>query len=249
MENQINKDIDWIERYLDRSITPEERKQMEKRFEVEPEFKLVYNQHKQLIEGIRYSHLHDKLDQLRELEKSLAPIKAPTRQLFLSKYLVPLAAAASLALVITTYILINQPPKPEKLYAQYFKPYPNVFEPTVRGELSNTEKRTLGFRAYDQADYQTAARIFRELIKDKKEPSVLLLLGNANLMLGNVEEAQNNFLTLIKDFDELDGQAKLYLGLSYLRQGEAEKAKLVLQELQEPDTYSKKAKELLINLK
>ena len=100
------------------------------------------------------------------------------------------------------------------------------------------------------ADYQKAADGFKALLKEKPEPGVLLLLGNANLMLGNIEEAQNNFLTLIKNFDELDGQAKWYLGLSYLKQGQKEKAKLILQELGDPEiTYSKKANELLKEVK
>jgi TolA-binding protein len=249
MENQF-QDIEWIERYLDRSMTSQERKQMEQRFEDDPQFKSKYERHKQLINGIRYSHLRSKLDQLRILEKSLPPIEAPAKSFMLAKYFAPLAAAAGLAVIIASYVLINQSPKPEKLYAQYFKPYPNVFEPTVRSNTPLPEdSRALAFAAYDRSDYETAARIFRELLKEKEEPTVLLLLGNANLVLGNVDEAQNNFLTLIKNFDDLDGQAKLYLGLSYLKQGEGEKAKLILQELEEPATYSKKAKELLYNLK
>ncbi|HEY5825573.1 MAG TPA: tetratricopeptide repeat protein, partial [Cyclobacteriaceae bacterium] len=111
-------------------------------------------------------------------------------------------------------------------------------------------KGTLGFRAYDQGDYAKAATLFKEALTEKEDPGILLLLGNANLVLGNVEEAQHNFLTLIKDFDDLDAQAKLYLGLSYLKQGDSKKAKLILQELGDPAaTYSKKAKELLNNLK
>ena len=73
---------------------------------------------------------------------------------------------------------------------------------------------------------------------------MLLLLGNANLMLGNIEEAQNNFLTLIKNFDELDGQAKWYLGLSYLKQGQKEKAKLILQELGNPEDELRRCRRL-----
>jgi hypothetical protein len=88
------------------------------------------------------------------------------------------------------------------------------------------------------------------LLVEKEEASILILLGNANLALGNVDAAQNNFLTLIKDFDEFDGQAKWFLGLSYLKKGEEKKARLILQELEDPQfTYSKKAKELLKNVK
>ncbi len=251
MENNI-QDIEWIEHYLSPGITPAEKQQMERRLNAEPELKSKCQKHKQLIEGIRYAHLQDKIRQLRTLENTLPALeKKEGKEILFANFWKHLAAAAALAVVITSYVLINQPPKPEELYAQYFQPYPNVFEPTLRGsEDEELSKRTLGFRAYDQGDYAKAAALFKESLTEKEDPGILLLLGNANLVLGNVEEAQNNFLTLIKDFDDLDAQAKLYLGLSYLKQGDSKKAKLILQELGDPAaTYSKKAKELLNNIK
>jgi tetratricopeptide (TPR) repeat protein len=251
MENYI-EDMEWIERYLNPDLSKEEKQWMEKRLEAEPKLKSKYQKHKQLIAGIRYSHLQNKLTQLKDLESIMPPLEEEQSYSFdFANIWKPLAAAASLAIVITAYILINQPPKPDELYAQYFKPYPNVFEPTVRStEPGRLSKRTLGFRAYDQGNYTKAANYFNEALKEQKDPGILLLLGNANLIIGNVKEAQNNFLTLIKDFDELDSQAKLYLGLSYLKEGNTDKAKLILQELENPNaTYSKKAKELLENLK
>ena len=38
MENFMN-DIEWIERYLDRSLSPEEMKVLEKRLEEEPDLR------------------------------------------------------------------------------------------------------------------------------------------------------------------------------------------------------------------
>ena len=250
MKNQF-QDIEWIERYLDRSLTPDEKEWMEKRMVEEPHLKSRLKEHQQLVAGIRYTHLQNKLEQLRALENTLsAAEKKSVKNIFFNNYWKPLAIAAAMALFITSYLLIIQPPTTDELYAQYFNVYPNVFEPTVRGNDNIQDNRTIAFRAYDQGDYAKAASLFNQLIQQKEEAGMLLLLGNANLILGKTEEAQNNFLTLIKDFDELDGQAKLYLGLSYLKQGKKEKAKLILQELEEPEvTYSKKAKELLDNLK
>ncbi len=251
MENNI-QDMEWIERYLSPELSPEEKRWMEKRMDIEPDLKSKYQIHKQLIDGIRYSHLQNKLEQLKVLESTLPSVEpTESRSVIFANYWKPLAAAASLAIIIAAYVLINQPPKPEELYAQYFQPYPNVFEPTLRGaDDAVITSRTMGFRAYDQGNYEKAVLLFNEALREKEDPGILLLLGNANLVLGNVEDAQNNFLTLIKDFDELDSQARLYLGLSYLKQGDSKKAKLILQELGDPEaTYSKKAKELLNNLK
>jgi len=250
MENNL-QDIEWIERYLDRSLSVDEKKQMEKRLKDEPDLKNKLNEHHQLIQGIRYSHLQNKLEQLKALETSLPEIAADskTNQRWMEVSWKPLAAAAVFLLLTISYLFYNQKTDPKELYTTYFEPYPNVFEPTVRGD-ARADQRTEAFHAYDQGAYQKAADGFKTLLKEKSEPGVLLLLGNANLMLGNIEEAQNNFLTLIKNFDELDGQAKWYLGLSYLRQGQKEKARLIFQELGDPEiTYSKKATELLKEVK
>jgi len=246
MENNHN-DIEWIERYLDRSLSTEEKKEMEKRLAGDPELKNKYVEYRKLIEGIRYAHLQDKVEQLKTLENSLGPVDldTPSRQVWMHTYGKYLAAAAAVVLFVASYLIFMRPTDPQEVFARYFEPYPNVFEPTVRGS-GQDNRRAEAFIAYDRGDYEKAATLFAEQLKLKQEPGLLLLLGNTNLILGRTEEAQNNFLTLIKDFDELDGQAKWYLGLSYLKQGQTEKARLILQELGEPEvTYSKKANELL----
>jgi tetratricopeptide (TPR) repeat protein len=255
MKNEM-PDLEWIERYLDRSLSPSEKKWMEYRLADEPDLKAKYQEHKLLIDGIRYSHLQNKLEQLRTLEQSLSsPKKGKQKTLTATAFMrdnwKSLAVAASICLIVITYVVLSQEPEPQTLFAQRFETYPNIFEPTVRSNSDNTEdKRTRAFHAYDKADYVTASALFTELAKEKEEAGILLLLGNANLALGKTEEAQNNLLTLIKNFNELESQAKWYLALSYLKEGKNEKAELILQELSDPQvTYSKKAKELLHDLK
>jgi tetratricopeptide (TPR) repeat protein len=249
MENRIT-DIEWIELYLEQSLSTEEKNWIEQRLAEEPAFKTQYQEHQRLIDGIRYAHLHDKLVQLRTLEKSLPTLGQNfTGEFKILNYWKPLAMAATLAIAVSTYLIVNQKTNPDELFAENFHAYPNVFEPTVRGAEAS-DKRREAFGAYDRGDFPAAVILFNNLLKEKEEPGILLLIGNANLALGNTEDAQNNFLTLIKDFDELDGQAKWYLGLCYLKQGNEKKARLILQELEDPEfTYSKKAKELLKNVK
>lgn len=248
MENNLH-DIEWIERYLDRSMRPEEKREMEKRLMEEPDLKSKYLAYRELVQGMRYSHLQNKLEQLKALENSLPAIEAAEKsggQIWLATYWKPVAIAASLILVVFAYSILMMPLNPQKVYAKYFEPYPNVFEPTVRGNNTRDDQRTDAFQAYDRGNYEKAAALFNILLKEKQEPGMLLLLGNANLMLGKTAEAQNNFLTLIKNFEELDAQARWFLGLSYLKQGETEKARLIFQELENPEvTYSKKANDLL----
>jgi tetratricopeptide (TPR) repeat protein len=165
-------------------------------------------------------------------------------------YWKPIAAAAAIVMAVAFIFLFSRSESPEQLFARNFEPYPNVFEPTQRGVDATSDKRATAFAMYEQKNYAEAASLFSELLKEKKEPELLLLLGNANMVLNRDTEARNNFLTLIRDFDVLDEQAKWFLSLCYLKSGETEKAKLIWDELGDPKiTYSEKAKKLLKQVK
>jgi hypothetical protein len=189
------------------------------------------------------------LEQLRALEATLPEIERITqsgKQIFLQRFWKPLAVAASISIIVVTFIFLTRPEDPAELYASYFEPYPNIFEPIVRGDNDVVNKRSTAFQAYESENYVQAASLFSELLKEKKEPGILLLLGNANLMLNNTKEARNNFITLINDFEEYDLQGKWYLGLSYLKEGDVKSAQLIMRELSNSEySYAGKAKELL----
>ena len=123
-------DIEWIERYLDRSLNKEERLDMEHRLEADPELRNKYDAHRQLIDGIRLSHLHQKLEQLRSLEKSLPQIEGSSKagkqinMVGIWAYRKPIAVAASLVLVVTSFLLTYDPaPANEKLFTAYYQPF------------------------------------------------------------------------------------------------------------------------------
>lgn len=242
-------DTDLIHRYLERSLSDHEKEIFEERLKKEPLLKTMYQEHHHLIKGIRYSHLEGKLEQLRILETTLPSLKNKEinlNEFSLQRYWKPLAVAASIALVVVTVAIWNQGDDPVQLYTSYFEPYPNIFEPIVRDGNEATSKRTVAFQAYEAGDYQTASLLFKELLSEKKEPGMLLLQGNANLILGNTTEARNNFITLINEFEEYDIQGKWYLGLSYLKEGDMKSAQLILRELSDTEySYAGKAKELL----
>jgi tetratricopeptide (TPR) repeat protein len=248
MSRHLN-DTDLVHRYLDRSLTDQEKELFEARLQKEPALKTMCQEHQQLIKGIKYAHLQDKLEQLRTLESKLPDLagkQISLNQFAWQPYWKPLAIAASITLIAVTLVVLNRKEDPAQLYAKYFDVYPNVIEPIDRDGSDEISKRTLAFQAYEAGDYQQASFLFNELLAKKKEPGMLLLQGNSNLILGNTVEARNNFITLINDFDKYDMQGKWYLGLSYLKEGNLKSAKLILWELSDTEnSYAKKAKELL----
>ena len=245
------EDIILLERYIEQSLNEEEIQRVEKRLAEEPVLQELYQNELLLVHGIRYSHLKTKLGELKTLEAGLPAVAIPERQgrvIQFKPYWKALAAAATIALITIAYLLLSRPVGPAELYAQNFKPYPNVFEPVVRGTTEQNQ-RAEAFAAYERGDYERAALGFKSLLNTKEEPGILLLLGNANLILGKTSEAKENFVTLSKDFDDLDGLAKWYLSLCYLKMGEPDSAKVLLEEIAAQESSNReKAKELLKRL-
>ena len=240
---QFENNMELIEKFFGGELDEQQNKVVTDRLDTDEQFKDLYNKEKILIKGIRHAGMQSDLAFIKTLENSFEQNHFSEKSKTLWK---PLAIAASLSLFMLAYFLYTAKPEtPEELFQAYFKPYPNVVDPIVRGENA-INKRTEAFEAYENGDYAKASRLFNDLLKEKKEAGILLLLGNANLMLGKNAEAKENFITLSKDFDELDLQAKWFLSLCYLRSGDVENARKMLKELGETEvSYATKAKELL----
>ncbi|HMG89405.1 MAG TPA: tetratricopeptide repeat protein [Chryseolinea sp.] len=239
-------DIALVEKYFDAELNDAELKNFTTRLESDEHFKLLVEQEKALIAAIRFDGAASNLQYLEELETKLQK-ETPLRISSGSNKWYYYAAAAAVGMTILVTVFMNSfNENPDQLFQAYFTPYPNMFEPTVRSNQSSDSKRAEAFQAYEQGNYQKAATLFTDLLKDNKDAGMLLLLGNSNMMLGNLEEAKANFITLNDDFDDLDMQAKWYLSLCYLKNGEMDKAQALLKELGDTEiSYATKAKELL----
>jgi len=239
------KDIALLERYFDAELNEEETKYFASRVEQDEDFNALVKREKVIIGAIRNQGLLDNLAYLKSIEEKIEGDHAIPFYANFKTWHYYSAAAVIVLLIAVKFLFPSQQQTSEQLFTSYFKAYPNMFEPTLRGtnEITN---RTEAFQAYEHGDYQKASLLFSELLKENREPGMLLLLSNANLMLGQVSEAQKNLVTLIEESDELDIQAKWYLSLSYLKSGDKENARKMLKELGETEiSYASKAKELL----
>lgn len=238
------EDIMLIERYFDAELSEEEIKNFSLRVEVDDAFKSLVQREKIIIGAIRNQGLLDNLQYLKSVEEK---IQGNQTQLGLTpnRTWYYYAAAAVVTLLIAVTFLLPKEASNDELFAKYFTTYPNLFEPTMRGS-DRVSKRTEAFQAYERKDYQSAATLLTALLEEKRDSEVLLILGNTNLMLGDTRKAQENFLTLINEFDDFDIPAKWYLSLCYLKSGDTENARKLLQELGRLEvSYASRAKELL----
>ncbi len=245
MNTENEKDIMLVEKYFDQELSDAEVNLVNTRLETDANFKALFDQEKALIKSIHYDGLLRDLEMLKQVEKNIRHERPGVIKTIKWNTWYFKVAAALLILAVVGSLMLPVQEDPEQLFQSQFTPYPNVFEPTLRGTDEVTE-RAEAFQAYERGDFETALAGFNKILQNGKEPDVLFLAGNANLKLGNVEEAKNNFLTVIKDFDELDTQAKWFLSLCYLKEGDVGKAKMLLEELSGTEiSYSNKAKELL----
>lgn len=252
--NHSEEDIALVEKYFDAELNDSEVNHFIARMESDETFKLLVEQEKAIIGAIRYQGLTDNLQYLQALEANHedgARVKRLDTSTPVRKWYYVAAAVTFVILILGRVFLTSFNETPHDLFQAYFTVYPNTVEPTLRGASSMSgsttmTKRTQAFSAYDQGDYQNAAILFGELLQSKEEPGMLLLLGNANLILGKVEEAKGNFIRLNKNYDEFDIQSKWYLSLCYLKSGDVDRARAMLKELGNTEiSYANRAKELL----
>lgn len=235
-------DIDLVERYFDNELSADESALLDERLKSDVDFKAVFERERALIRSIRAAGLNRDLQLLKEVERGISATDQGKRRIQPWYYAV--AAAVALFIVATLWMFPQQD-TPDELFNDYFTPVSNTFSPALRGD-DLTPSQPDAFRYYDQGDYNTAANMFGEMLVKKADPDVLLLSANANLAAGNTVVAEENLITLIRDFDDYDTAAKWYLGLCYLKQGNVDKARTVLEELGRIEVfYTGQAKELL----
>ena len=238
-------DMKFIERYFDHELNNEEIALLHERLNHDPGFQKLFEQERLLINAIRHQTLRRDLVFLEKKERELAGRK--THAFILSPWYFA-AAAVVAGLIALAVVFLPGNNDTERLYEAYFKPYPNVFEPTLRGTAENTVRRQ-AFQAYERGEYEQAASLFKNLIREEEEAGILFLLGNAQLTIGKTDEARLSFERTLNYFDELDLEARWYLALVYLKLGQPQVAKKYLVEVSLGESvFREQARELLADL-
>ena len=103
---------------------------------------------------------------------------------------------------------------------------------------------------YDNGLYAEAASIFDDItVNDENKFQVWLYGGNAYLNVGQIEKSKKMFINVIEENAGFVSQAKWYLSLCYVKNGEIEKAIPILEEIKETGRdKSEEAAEILSKL-
>ncbi len=138
----------------------------------------------------------------------------------------------------------------ERLFLQYYEPYPNVVSFLERGE-TRVENKTQAFQLYEQGHYDEALELFEESYTPNHTPSdILFYAGISCIETKKLEKAQNYLSMALQQTDSTFAtQANWYMALIYLKENERKKARQYLIKLtQRPDIYNEKATQLLNDL-
>ena len=262
--NQDDIDIDLIERYHRGLLDGADLQDFLKREKEDNDFAQKVRSYINVIEGIEYyGKQKDFADTIQEWEKEIKehsrtgqkPHTGSTGEK--ASHVVPMhrknlywlaAAVVTLLVVSGVFLFRSATPDPTVLFQAYYEPYPNVFDPTVRGDADSLSVNAKGFRAYDQGNYVDAAKNFRQAANanDESERDIALLyLANSFLALDSATAAKNALMQIDEDGPVAD-QAKWYLALTWLKLGNLNEGIRILDDLaDDSSSYRDKATQLL----
>lgn len=232
-----------IEKYFEGTLSVSEQEEFDKFLDTDVEFKKEFEFQKDVQKAIRKSVKLDLKEELKALEKESFPRKDKKKY---SQFL-KIAASVVVLLSVGIHFLLNSNTlNSEAIYEEHFTPFENVVRPIVRGENSE-DLEFLAFIKYEEGKYNEALPLFEKYYSESKKPQILLYIGICNLGVKDFSKAADNLEKYISKDDTYLDIAHWYLGLSYLKLGNTEKAKENFKQVQELGTYKKNTVDEILN--
>lgn len=188
-------------------------------------------------------------DELSEPAEVYEPVKNRGISFRIPGYISVPAAAAVLALV--TLQFLASPGTPGEIYNKFYEPAAMV-SPVTRGNANDfTANYSAGIEKYRSGDYAGAARHFELAMRaDRNAVAPRYYYGITSLALGDYRTAADYLDDLAGSASGYGKEAQWYLGMSYLKAGEKEKAVSCFESLAStPGYYRDRAMKLLRRLK
>jgi tetratricopeptide (TPR) repeat protein len=237
----MQTDIEMIEKYIDGELEGKEQLDFEQMLSTDPDIKRDYELSTEINNSIvedDVMNLRETLDYMYSEEKAVKRIPTVfTKRKFYY-------AAASAALIIAaggvTQRLLNPSMDSESVFEKYYQPY----EVTVTYRSGNTEVDRLLLNAlelYEEKDYDQALVLFEEILENRSNNMAINLYSGISYMEEEeYHKATTSFNHIISDNDNLFiEQAQWYLSMCYIKTEKSEKAKEILNQIIEQESYYK----------
>ena len=237
---QMNREL-LLEKYFENSLSAAEQIEFEHLLAADEDFAKAFA----FERDVKKAFTLNERAKLKQKLKSFDEVK--TVKISSSKWYYAAACLITIA-GFSVWFSLKQPTN-EELFQTYYQTYPNVIAPTVRGTQLEDIK-TKAFEAYDNGEYQLAAKLFEE-IYTKDQGDFALLYQSLSLMeLKEYDAAKQQF----KKFDytknnQFSNYFKWYLALAELQTNDKESAINLLKELSlVANPMQEMAKKLLTDL-
>jgi hypothetical protein len=161
-----------------------------------------------------------------------------------------LAAAALIALFFGFRVLMPSY-NPDKIYKKYYRPM-EVFSPVSRNvNVVLQAKYTEAVEMYRQGNYQTAASVFADLMRqDSSMTGLRFYAGITQMGIGNYSMANTLLFDVANNHGDYRKDAEWYFGLSCLMTGDLSNGMFCFEDLAGSDGYYRnRAKNILRRLK
>ena len=224
----INDEEDIL-RYINHSMSDEERTRLEERLAKEEGLREEL-EHSRLIHAIVDQETSTFANEVRDV------IQAKKGSRFNLMWV-----AASICIILTVGIIMLWPSgSVEDLGTQFMEPYPDVI-------TNRSTENIINMDPYNQGNYQQAIEVFEPLADE--DLRVVLYLGVSYLMLDKNEEALKVLNEAQSNNSQFEADFTWYIGLAALKSGEKEQAIAAFEQLKKNSNYyRKRASEILENL-
>lgn len=223
------KKNDYIEKYFEGTLTPEEAISFNKQLEEDVEFAASFEYEKNVKKALT-------LNERKALKQKLQSFEKPKKSF---KWMYVAASTVILLGLFTWNSLFTT--NYDSLYSEYYQTYPNTVSPTVRGENTDNIK-TNAFYAYDSGDYRKAVDLFSEIYAKDGDDYAIFYKGLSYMELEKYKEALDVFE--LHDYNKENAFTpffRWYKALLYIKFKNKSEAITLLEKLAETDNPQKEA--------
>jgi predicted Zn-dependent protease len=242
LNNITQDDFEYIEAYLNHTLSKEEVVAFEKRLKKDKTFAAAVEDIRLAIAGIETQALKEQLNTFHaEIDTDKKAITNSDRKVIYMHWK-KIAVVAILLIVAGSWLFFNLNSN-ARLYSKYYKPDPGL--PTAMSSNTNYEFYN-AMVSYKRGEYDKALKIWKDQLRTKAENDTLNYFVGSALMADEQETQAIPFLQEVTTQNQsvFTNDAWYYLGLAYLKTNEEAKAIEALEQSDLP-----KAKTLLENLK
>lgn len=224
-----------IDNYFQNKLPMSEKEAFETRLELDKNFAeevAFYLQTKTTLQT----------ETLRQRHAEWLPNRQRSKQTVIYTPRMAMGIAASLVLLMFGWLLLKKSElTPEQMAVEYIEQ--NLM--TLPLKMDETQDSLeLGKRFYNEKKYPEAMVIFEKLLDI--EPQALEFTGLTALQMNKYEDAMLYFEKLSQNTELITNKGRFYTAITYLKQGNAQKGKQILQEVINQNLAGKKEAEKIL---